>query len=488
MPQAYSGGRGQYGSYAEFPSDLGGMLEATKGIGENVAGTFEYIQAKRMKDLLMILEGIKSGVVDPNQALVQGTPGGELYKRFFKSEPPAAPSTETTYGQREVMPSPERAEMEPSTYEPTQTTRRTGGFQPQNIEQLKSHIIREELAGRKVDPRLYVIAGLVKSPSQLLAIDPETAKLQARIRNDPKLLDVYAKLRIAYPDEPEENLLKMVGNAAGVLTEGKPSDVTGKPKTPSFAQQKLLAIGQYKNAALDKQAAHWAELEKQGQQKLTLAEQRERNRVNMRVFDVVNKYAPEHAADLAEAINSGEDINSLPIDETIKERIITELAQKRDLTRAKVQSMQTLSSARTQRLELDQQKFQSGIDKFNIMMQYNAHKLQNSDYKAWQGNSMKAIAQAFKDPNRREEASQMLADFIVNELGGDIGDYSTFQGMKESLGRMFGQQGWGTPAVTAPAAPKTGKPFNPPTLKVPSKQGAGKPGTAEDLLKKYQRQ
>src|SRR6267143_136498 len=65
----------------------------------SLSHSLNSIQARDLARLMLILHGVKEGMVDPNQALVQGTPGGDLYGRHFGIQPPAAPTTYVSPGQ-----------------------------------------------------------------------------------------------------------------------------------------------------------------------------------------------------------------------------------------------------------------------------------------------------------------------------------------------------------------------------------------------------
>ena len=484
MPNRYRGG-----PYQIIESDLSRTLTSAEELGNTISQIFQTLDESKRRRLAQMLEGIKSGVVDPNEALVQGTPGGKLYERYFGVKPPEAPRVETTYGQREVpfeVTGPPSEEPEPyagSFLEPTKTEKRVGGFQPQNIEQLKQHLIREELAGRKADPRLYALAGLTKSAASAAIIDPEFAKQQAKIKSNPALLRSYTQLQMAFPDEPPASIAQMVMGMHGVTTGEKRPEEIAAPKTPSFAKQKLLAIGAYKNASLAAQVEHWRNLEAQAGERLTLDQQREKNRVYGNIFSTVSRHVdPDLAKQVTDAYVSGTSIEDMPLGEELKKRVASELSQKDILNKARIEAMRTLAESRTMRQELDQQKFRSGIDRFNILMELNSRKLASGEGRQFQAALLKSIVEKLKNANTRQEGEQMLSDFITEHLGGEIGDYSTFQGIKESVGRMFNYPGLGTPSIKIPPKPST-MPGNVPRLVPP--QGKGTPKSAEDFLKKY---
>ena len=117
-------------------------------------------------------------------------------------------------------------------------------------------------------------------------------------------------------------------------------------------------------------------------------------------------------------------------------------------------------------------------------MQLNAAKLASGEGKQFQISLLKSIVERLKNPNTRQQGEQMLSDFIIEHLGGEVGDYSTFQGIKEGIGQFFGVKGLGTPTVSIPAKKPIEAPFKPPTLKAPQKGKA--PQTYEDLKKKWQ--
>lgn len=493
MPNRYRGGViPRETSFPVIESDLSRTLTSAEKLGETISQIFQTRDEYKRRQLAQILEGVKSGIVDPNEALVQGTPGGGLFERYFGAKPPEAPRTEITRGQKEVpfeVTGPPSEEPEPYTgsfLEPTTTEKRVGGFQPRTTEQLKQYLIQEELAGRKPDPRLYVLGGLTKTAAQQAVIDPEFAKKMAVIRNNPALLRAFVDMQKLYQDEPPSSIMDMILGAQGAITgEKKPKEIVA-PKTLSFAKQKLLAIGQYKNASLGEQARHNREAEKLGQERLTLDKARETNRVYGNIFSVVSRHVdPDLAKQITDAYVEGTNIEDMPLGEELKKRVANEIGRKDTLTQARAEAMKTLGESRKAHLELDQQKFQSGIDRFNALMQLNVAKLASVEAKQFQANLLKTIVERLKDPNTRQQGEQMLTDFMIEHLGGEIGDYSVFQGIKEGAGRIFGFKGLGTPEIKIPIGPPAKAPFNPPTLKAPPR-GGKPPQTYKELKEKWQ--
>src|SRR3990167_10880871 len=57
-------------------------------LAQNVLNFTEWIRSRQLEQLGRILEGVKAGLIDPNEALVQGTPGGNLFGRYMGAQPP----------------------------------------------------------------------------------------------------------------------------------------------------------------------------------------------------------------------------------------------------------------------------------------------------------------------------------------------------------------------------------------------------------------
>lgn len=503
MAESFSRGQGQFvGTYPVIESDLARMLKATEGIGGSVANIFKTIEAKRMQDFLTILEAIKAGIADPNQALVQGTPGGGLYKRFLGIEPPAAPTTETTYGQKEmpfslgVTPSGEPEEPSTGTFlTPTTTTKRVGGFQPQTMEQLKQYIIKERLAGRQPEATLEEYAFPTKTQAQLFIKNPELAKEMERIKSDPRRAAVYQRAvqaaGVNYPNADPAEVVSYAIQQMNAFFAGE--EEAKKIQFPKLGKTKGQMISEYKNADLNARRDFWNQRAAQGERALTIKEQQNKSRDWLSMYGIVSKYVGiDLAPTIADAWMKGENLDELPISEEIQKRVGNELKRKQEESAAKILAAKSLIISRGERQDLDERKFQLGADEFNARLKFQSERIESQGYLKWRDALLKSISVGLRstDANARIQANEMLVDFAVNHLSVEALDPSGFQGFKEAIGRIFGVEGLGRPVLTTkPAGPLEKKPFNPPTV-VPRKPGEGKKPqikTFEDFMKKHQK-
>ena len=473
-------GRGVYtGGYPVIEGDVSRQLTAAEQIAENISGIFTDYRNRKFQELQILLEGVKQGLVDPNEALVQGTPGGELYKKFFRSEPPVKPYEETIRGQREITvpatPLQEGRGEEPFTtaFTPTETKVKKGGFLPQNVNQLKDFVARKLARGEEVSPILLKASGL--TPKK----DYEEEKVLAAVRNEPKRMANYLKAKQIYGDNVPDEVIRQI--AFG--------DITAAPeiKGQTVAQEKTRKIGAFKEKELTTRIEIARESLAQKDRKLDAEDERAlaktRGELITKISNVVGYDQVGYAAELADKILSGEDVGGVP--ESVMKRVQAEIGRKERVVATKELVARATAAEKTAKPEQRQAEFDAKVQYWNALLELQFRRIQDTGTRDAITKNLRLAAEKLKNPNTRAEGEELLNEIAEKQLGFTFGDLTGFQAFKESVGMLiFGTPGYGKPPLKPAETPAQVPPFNPPKV-VPRQTAPIKPKNAQEFLNKY---
>ena len=491
--------------YPTIQSDLSRQLGGAENLADSIANIFKILDENKRRKLATILEGIKAGVVSPDEALVQGTPGGELFERYFGTKPPGPVRTETTSRPTYNLAQPvnpledqEAAAYIPRVEGPPQiTTTRTGGFTPQNVDQLKSFLIRERGAGREVSPELEQYAGFTpKNIYQLAAVNPEAAKSLERMKQNPKLLLVYqralAEAQRNYPEAPPSSHIGYALKVLEAFDVGAPvagADLKGRSKGQMIEQTKLRIADINKLTADEK----FALLREAKTRELDLKEAQQADKIKV---DILTRLSPtvglDTARDIVAHIEKSGNIGDFPISDVARQRIMDAFNQKKQLVDAKVLASQAaMLRAKTGVAESGQRsaEFDVRVQYWNALLEEKVKDRNLSKYIASLGPQIRFMAERLKrDP---AAANQEMIAFARDVLGFPVNDPDGVQALWEALGNMIGRPGLGrriiqpTPVVPQPV--KEGSSFNPPRIQYKGSSVIPKvtPKTADEFLRKY---
>lgn len=411
---------------------------------------FKYAQGRNK--FTDILSGVSSGLVDPDESLIAGTPGGNLYQQYLGVTPPQAPRQVVVEPERqyEGLTTPEFPEpLPPEDVTIPAKTKREGGFPVRSQDALKRWIANMVASGRQNEIPLeaYSAAGLRRDDLIERKLDLLRESIAAKERE-------------------------------------------GVRKTET-ADRKILAIGEFKNKELAARVSHWKALEQQADTRMTKQEEAAKRRDYVNLFSTVSKHV---GADLAPAIASSiiEDgnLNDIPdeyVSKEVKRRIQADLSRKERAVNLKERTLSSVEAYRGQKLAIDEAEFNRKIDQFNVTQQMLSQtRLGRSEelYRKALESGIKSRLSS-KNASERGEGERMLAEYGVNFLGWEADDPTGWEALKAFAGRLFGVE-MGEPTLRVPGAPpspatqSSGKqPFNPPRVEPKLRRpdaGVNKPG------------
>lgn len=469
-----------------------------EGLGRGLAA----LQQLKNQDLMRILEGVKLGLIDPDNALVQGTPGGSMFEKYFGVKPPEPVRAETqpftTYPENtsnitpsdptgEMQQDPEAAAFVPRSPQTVErpTGRTTGGFGANNYEQLKNFVAKKLARGEQVSPVLLRAAGFDKGKNYA----EELILIQAR--NNPRLLREYSRLKDIFGENvPDEYIRMLISSVGGEdFAKGVP-----EIKGPTVTQQKIKAIGDYKREELAVRAKYLGELVRTKDRKL---DQEEEQFALKTTGELLSRLSPiigfDYAKEIVSDLANGKNLDEIPLPEEVKKRVAAEFARKQQLADARTLSAKASSTRANTTSTLGAERLAAQVQHWNDLFQLQMSNAQTRDMNNYIKNNLNVAFKQLSVPATRAEGEKNLLDIVQNQLGWTVSEPEGFQGVLEFVGQLFGKPGLGAPTITPPKtdAPLSGprapqKPFNPPAIKPRANSGVEKPKTANDLLKKYQ--
>lgn len=473
-----------------------------EGLGKGIAA----LKQLENQDLFRIIEGVKAGLIDPDQALTQGTKGGSAFEKYFGVKPPSAPQPEmvdTTQFPRNM--DAEREAQEPMPYDPSRenlgtgggipltapTGRMKGGFLPNTNAQLKDWVSRKLAKGEEVSPQLMQAAGLQpKSLAALAATDPEAAANIQRLRNNPAQMRAFTQMKIAFPDASDDEIAKFVLGASGGVGGGANLGV-------SQQQQKVKAIGEYKNRELLARTQHWQELIRTRDRRLDNEEQQFLLKTTGSLLDRLSRHIGfDYAKDVVAALANGENLDEIPLPEEVKKRVMADFSRKQQVADAKTLTANAAMLRATTQANVAPAKLEADVQRFNAMYEIMTQNANDRNLNNYVKNNLSVAFKQMQIPATSAEGQKNLLDIVQNQLGWEVEGPEGFQAVKEWVGRLFGTPGLGNPTIKAPAGPQETQPAvkpaprtapqlrNPPRI-VPSRPNTGAPKTADEFLNRY---
>lgn len=481
------GGRGsRSGAYPVFKREPDET--AVVDLAQNISNILNnYARAAYYDPFAKIMEGVKAGLIDPNEAMVQGTRGGELFRKYFGVRPPEAPVPEMReewhpYNNQQTIVSDEVTPLEMQ-FERQQvpTGRKIGGFTPATLEQLQRHVIRESASGRDVPAQLFALSGLLKTRAQQNMIDPQLQRDIEIIKQNPKMMREFTRLRVAARDDvTDADIIGSLRAAFPTAFEGAVAGSGGfkslKEKEIESANERAVQanitkeriaqwrhqayVGTWENrikAQREMRAATIAAADQRLKSRLASEESRASARNFVSMVNHFTKYVGlENAHTIADEMVYGDgDWENIP--ETIREVAQNAFKKNQEFLDAKIADTKARPEDRQENLRLRKVRLeQQGIQleetlKRWAMQDFNRAELDKVKMQ------IRALEVMTKDPAARATAT-LNAKRYLKEWGVEAEDPETIWTMMTRMASGIGMQvGF---ISDAPAS----KPFNPPQI------------------------
>lgn len=460
-----------------------------------------FEQGQRAKDqemMNMIIKGIEAGLLDPDQSLVQGTPGGEIFKRIFQTTPPMPVQEETaptmTYPRNEwISETTPGEDEEAAAFAPRapmqgerKTGRTTGGFQPQTVEQLKRFVIGKMTRGEEVSPTLVTAAGLQpKTLSAYYAMNPGEAEKLQKIKNDPKLLAIFQReghsLRRERPNADEAEIESAVLRKMGAYLGGEAR--TTKDEAAALGTTKAAQEIDTKRRKIEYDHADDVGRLKISQENTRLREKGLDIRQQGMLLDsytrMFTKLAPEIGVDNAQAfaehtVMAGKNFDEIDLPPEVIQAAKVAWERKESRADQKLANSNKSVENSTARVELARTALDARITYWEAALNKS---MQDADKRAAMQKvsaDIRAMAALMRNPNTRAQGEAGLKRILVNELGWTETSPQGFEAAKASIGKMLGLD-WGVGELKPPtsATPDAARP----PITIPRSGGVRAPGT-----------
>lgn len=411
-------------------------------IGEAIRAFVDYQRNEAKRRLDDVIKGIGSGLVDPDDALVQGTQGGTDYEKVFGVRPPERPRydpvditrSELVTDPKRLM-VPEAGDISHDPYVEFKTDkmyRKTGGFQPNDVNSLQRFVIKSIMRNEPVSREAVAASGLLKTRAQENMYDPSIQQDFLKIQNEPRLMNEFVKYRIAYPDKADRDIIAdLKASFPSSFSKTDPSKVSdttpGKNIRQTVAEIKATTAKDIADQRNQTYSATWDKrLENSRNLRKATIEATDRRTGVIRDRALSQDYRQlathlshdvgwENAFAIAHEMIYGEgDMSNF---EALKPTIDRALKQKQRLMDAKIKNIESMPDARKSAMEARTTR----LNQYADALQMQLDKMEQLGHKDEVGRIRSQI-QALNnmgrvDPSRKQEAAEALARLLENEFG-----------------------------------------------------------------------